>query len=557
MPGALQRMGTTSSRKSGAEVKVGEHKIEHEHRAPPVEGSLAEFPLAELLHACSVERTSGALRLRCELIEKVIFLLDGRPTNVESELRSETLGAYLRRTGTITEIEHRMVFELMRQTGKRQGDLLVEHGILTPHQVYEALEQHVTEKVVSCFAWEDGEFEIGEGKEWSPHMLQFRMEPGRIILDGIERHATPNRLGPVTTLSGRARTYLLREQTPIHAGLRFTTLEARFRGFAAQGLTLEDIVWQSGLERGEALKILYGMYLLEILGFEVDEAATTFSPIGGGVPAPVEAEEKVSPEVATRAEAVMRATEQLANVDHFDLLGVGRDAGTEEVETAYKERLAAFRSDLIDELPREAKEAAEELLHQMKRAHRVLSEPRIRAGYLEWQKSGKATAGERPSASQFEADDLCRRARDDLDDNDPTAALEKLRKARQLKPAEPLFQAWLGYTLFLVDPMKNRKKAELVLEKARRVQPDMPEPYLFMARIYEHEKDIARAARLFAMAKKKAPSDVEIAREAQVFSVRARHGRTRKLGGGKTTFEKDTPLLDRDVGDVFKKLFKK
>jgi len=547
----------TSSRKKEADARRGESsKLEHRHSAPTSTGSLSEIPLAELLHACYVEKTCGALRLRYEQIEKVIFLLDGRPINVVSELRSETLGAYLRRTGAITEIEHRMVFELMRRTGKRQGDLLVEQGILTPHQVYEALEQHVTEKVVSCFAWEEGDYELAVGKDWSPHMLQFTMDPGRLIMDGVERHHTQNRLGPLTTLPGRARTYPRREPTHSHVGLHLTTLEARIEGFVAQERPLEDIVWQSGLERSELLKVLYGMFVLEIAGFEVERKASTFAAVGGSIPAAPVRDHTPSPEIAEHTKAIMQASLQLANVDYFVLLGVDREAEMEDIEAAFRKRTKAFHPDEVSELPAEVREKAAELFHQMKRAHRVLSDPKVRAGYLEWQKSGKGVEGDRPTGTQFEADDLCRRARDDLDENNPAAAVEKLRKARTLKPAEPLFQAWLGYALFLLDPEKNRKKSERILENARRVQPDMPEPYLFMARIYEHERDIARAARLYSLAKKKDPTDVEIAREAQVFSVRARHGRTRKLGTGKLTIEKETSLLDQDVGKVIKKLFK-
>ena len=163
--------------------------------------------MAEVVHRLHAAGTSAVLRVTLEPVVKTIYVLEGRPVYVDSDLRSETLGAYLVRAGRLSPEDHRLIIEKMRQTGRRQGELLIEAGLLGPHELYDALTEHQTEKVISCFAWQEGEFTVTEGRAWATSVLTLPMDPVRIVLEGVIRHHGPDRLEPPMGLPDRARPY--------------------------------------------------------------------------------------------------------------------------------------------------------------------------------------------------------------------------------------------------------------------------------------------------------------------------------------------------------------
>jgi len=517
---------------------------------------MSKRPLAEILQFCHVEEVSGVLVLRNELVEKLVYLLDGLPAYVESDLRTETLGAYLVRSGKLSEAEHRMVFEQMRRTGKRQGELLVANGLLNPHELYEAMLAHIKEKIIACFGWEEGEYELEEGSEWSSDVLNLKLDPSRVILDGVARILELDRLEPVASLPDEARCFLRPDAPSALERLAITTSEARVYDLVSRGKTVGELVKSGRDDRLEVVRSLYGMYVLELVGFVTDKRSDPPEP-GRLTPTPrrIADLEPEEPPVASKAQELIADYLNLKEKDYFELLDLERTATTDAINKAFHERLRKFRPEAVSDLPPTLRDQASELYQKLLTAHHVLSDPSKRLAYLESLQKSESTVSETGAADVLESDSLFEKALLDIDQERPADAAKKLRQALALKGGEPLYEAWLGWALYLSDPAKRRRTAERHLELARRAHPELPETYLFMARICEREGNASRAGDLYQMAIAKAPNDLKISREAHLFEVRRTKGRARRQDD--QTREQPKSALDQDVGQLISRLFSK
>ena len=71
----------------------------------------------------------------------------------------------------------------------RMGEVLVEMGLLTSAQVYDALSQQVREKIVTCFRWEHFSYDLVETLGEDDELGIFQCPPvGALILAGIREH---------------------------------------------------------------------------------------------------------------------------------------------------------------------------------------------------------------------------------------------------------------------------------------------------------------------------------------------------------------------------------
>ena len=131
----------------------------------PAKGSLKRVPFAYLVRDIARTRSTGNLYLLAGETKKVVFFVDGRPTLVRSNLATEFLGQILTDQGLITQEQCDNTLEAIRRTGKKQGELLVEMGILSEGNLRYGLEEQVRIKLFEIFGWEEGRFQFKQGGE--------------------------------------------------------------------------------------------------------------------------------------------------------------------------------------------------------------------------------------------------------------------------------------------------------------------------------------------------------------------------------------------------------
>jgi tetratricopeptide (TPR) repeat protein len=150
--------------------------------------------LAELLIELKGRRETGVIEVRADGIRTDIYLQAGDPVLAEGGTIRETLGRLLLRHGALREEDYvrvieRMTNSLVEHEPLRMGEALVELGLLTPVEVYEALVAQVQEKVVACFHFEQVDLSFHPRPSLPEHGGAFRSAPAEVVmLRGVKAH---------------------------------------------------------------------------------------------------------------------------------------------------------------------------------------------------------------------------------------------------------------------------------------------------------------------------------------------------------------------------------
>jgi hypothetical protein len=243
-------------------------------------GDLAQTALPEILSTIDRFQVPGVIEASREGVVKRVFIKEGNVVHASSTDRDDSLGSYLERNGVLTP---EVVAETMRErqrSNKRYGVLLIEHGILSPGEVYRAIRKQIEAIVWSLFYWQDGgvSFSIGDFRE--PEAVRIQLPMRQVILQGIKR--APNAKTLVARL-GRKETVFepcYREEELIELALDAD--EYRLLRLVDGTRTLYDICIQGPHSPADNGKALYAFQVLQLV--RCASAASAGSP--GGFPGP-------------------------------------------------------------------------------------------------------------------------------------------------------------------------------------------------------------------------------------------------------------------------------
>ncbi len=121
-------------------------------------GHFRDTELTDLISELQRNRATGSLTLRRPAEEKSIYLKDGRIAFAASTLERDRLGEMLLRKGLVTPSQHDKASQVLNESGRRFGAILVELGFVRPQELFEAVQQQVQEIVISVFHWDDGDY---------------------------------------------------------------------------------------------------------------------------------------------------------------------------------------------------------------------------------------------------------------------------------------------------------------------------------------------------------------------------------------------------------------
>jgi CheY-like chemotaxis protein len=196
-------------------------------------GAPASPAFPELLVALRARRESGVVEVRADGVCTRVVLRDGEPVFAEGGSLRETLGRMLLRRGALSEAEYvrvieRMTERLMESESTRMGEVLVELGLLSAGEVFEALSAQVVEKIVGCFRWPHFAHAFEAMDVLPADVLAYRCPPlEALVLAGLRAHFGPERLEPL--LRGRAARSPRLEGPPEEVGVRFEMTPAERR----------------------------------------------------------------------------------------------------------------------------------------------------------------------------------------------------------------------------------------------------------------------------------------------------------------------------------------
>lgn len=154
---------------------------------PEPRGMLDEVPFARLLGQLFASRATGALLLRKSSMKKIVYLQNGLPVFVKSNLVNECLGRVMVRERLITEKECERSVERLKKEDRKQGGILVEMGCISAHNLEFALEQQLELKLFDVFSWLEGKYLFNDDQLYDGPAVSLPMAPTEMIYEGVRR----------------------------------------------------------------------------------------------------------------------------------------------------------------------------------------------------------------------------------------------------------------------------------------------------------------------------------------------------------------------------------
>jgi len=477
-------------------------------------GRLAETPLPRLLLDLHRSRFSGGLVLRRERVEKQLQFREGIPVFADSNLRAESLASQLLKSGTIGESDYARVVQRVEREGCKEGNAVLEMDLAPAREVFEALKEQVRRRLLECFGWEDGTFQVVPGDAPPDALQAFRADFHRLLQEGIESRWSSDRilksLAPhmqrfvAIEPSARARMRRLPSDASLDAVLeaadgsrslwQLVPLATTPRALAS--IWLLDAI--DGLEYGDEPRTggaVESEPEVEIV-FErpTEDAGARRAGAQAGAPRDESTRTDADPKNARLFDDITSKFSQLGKIDYYALLGVASNADATAIRRAY---LAAAKEYHPDTLARsgfdaEVRAQASRVFASIGKAYATLSRADARREYDSRLSGDNLGANAEQIAT---AETLYRKGEILLRQGNFRGALEFLLPAVEIYPEEADYQNAAGWALYRQSPPKPAA-ARTHLRKATELAPNDAVVHFRLSVVLRHlgESDEAEAA---------------------------------------------------------------
>lgn len=448
-------------------------------------GSLGRTPFAHVLQQIYAARMTGALLLTSEKVKKVVQIENGYPIAVRSNDPAECLGQILLQQRMISADTLAESLRQMKASKKRQGELLVEMGALSPYNLSRALVLQMEAKLLEVFTWREGRFAFKKGHPSRDQPVRLERTTAALILEGIRRSYDAERMHHVLAPFNGLYLAPSPDRRQRLQDITSDPNEQRFIDSLDGSVKFEAALATTMIPTDRARLLLVAMAESGMIVPSPQPSTRSVEEI---------ANESSQPYLAATgrsAEELMAILDVMHHQTHFEVLAVDRDATQGDVDTAYEVRARDFHPDHFRSRPEAVRVVAERIFERLEEAHAVLSDATARRRYVAQLERGKPEAGEEAAAAPGESPQVAaeriyfqgvahlraRRYRD---------AAEAFRQATALAPAQASYRSALGWAIYRQSPADAKAVAAGLAELLRAVETDAKSPWakLSLGRFY-------------------------------------------------------------------------
>lgn len=489
-----------------------------------VKGSLDQTPFARLLQNLYTRKKTGLLQVERGQQKKIIYIRDGYPIFVRSNLVKECLGRMLVEQTLISEDQCTESLRQARQSGRLQGTVLIEMGLLTPHQLHSELRRQVTEKLLAVFAWSDGDFQFIQGKAFKQGITGIDLSPAALIYQGIRRHYSPARLSQAT--APFRKSYLLPAESPQYRfqDIGLGSREEKIYRLCRGTLTFEEIVNRYPLAKTETEQLLAALLISEML-------VSRDTPLAAADP---DDDELLSPEARNLRRQLLEDYSRMIQQDYFSLLGVTPDDSKAKMRKLYFALAKQYHPDRFLQygLSADLKTKLNELFQHIGDAYDTLSSPARCKIYQD--KLQHPERAKKPKVEDLlRAETAFQKGRHLLRAHHYAEAFKQLSFAYQINPQEPEYMTPYAYALLKTEPQNPavREQARQILLKSAYLNSELDLTHLYLGYLLKLDGREKEAEKRFELALQCNPDCNEALRELRLSNLRKKTGKSVRSKG--------------------------
>jgi hypothetical protein len=221
-----------------------------------MQGSLGTMSVLELLRWASSSAKSGTLEIEHGRIVKRLELRDGEIVGCSSDDPSSLLGQYLLSRGKINEDILRSALRAQELTGTNLGQVFVEMGVLSAHEVDQFVSAKAEESLLGLFDVKDGVFRFEKTAGADPTMMGVKLKITELLERGEQLHAELDRIRAVL----KTGTVLGRSNRPPADDTLTHTVAQRIYDAVDGKRTIAEVLLHVRTSEFVALKFLYKLY---------------------------------------------------------------------------------------------------------------------------------------------------------------------------------------------------------------------------------------------------------------------------------------------------------
>ena len=488
-------------------------------------GKLSDIGFPRLLHNIFAARdTASALDMEDRNIKKRFFFKTGVPVYGISNTLNEVLGRLMVRKGIITQELYEKSLEIMLNGKKRQGEVLLSKGHITPHQLNDALNIQAKERLFSAFNWINGTYHYWTIEKLPKDLFLYPVHPAYAILHALKGGYYPaDRMKAAIdenkeqlVLFSNKTVYALEDFQPTPAERRVLTL---IDGKKKLGEILVEIETRLSISKEEIYPFIYALLTTDILILKQVEKEKK--------------PERPSSEDSALIEELTGKYLQMKSLNSFEILGIAQDADNGSIKKAYFKMAKQYHPDRYHNNRQDVLAAASDIFTLINTAYTTLSDENARRTYEESLKSGGKQDIHQDAANIMNAELQFQKGKIALSRKDYKSAREAFEWTVKLNPNEGEYKTYLGWTIFNLSPKDAAevKKAKELIQDGIAANPKQDRAYYFIGVIHRVNGKLEEAEAAFNKAVQKNPNLSEAQSELRLIQ-------TRKQKEGKGFFKK-------------------
>lgn len=480
----------------------------------PIAGTLGKIPIPLVLHRLYQQKLSGLLHVQKKAAKKVIYIKNGYPVFVRSNILGECLGRMLVKNDTITQVDCDQSIDNSKTSGRLQGTVLIEMGLLTPQDLHEALKRQVTEKLLNVFSWTEGQFRFVPQSDFKKNVTSIELSPATLILDGITRYW--NKTQTEEYLRPHLKDYLKQAENPLY---RFQDMGLSRRGEEVFAECLGDITLEAILERHPLSRREVQQLLAALLVSGMVTPQTTAGRIDDETRARRKAERPIDSELRKK---IIEDYKRIMSADFFTALDVEHKCDSSSVRRAYYKLAKQYHPDrfLGRGLSNDMEHKVNEIFGHITQAYTILSDPTTRSEYRDELEHGPRTKVDINQV--IEAETAFQQGRALLKVRQYKGAAAKLKISIEFSPEEPEYLTSYAWAVFKSAPesVGYQNQALEILLASRELNPGIEMTHLYLGHVYHALDKERQAEKSFEMAVQANPECTEALRELRLINLR-------------------------------------